>query len=543
MPTIRVPLGDRTGGANGQKLDLELRPGVTVAVLGANGAGKSAFLHDCYQLIRQSNPEGRLAEWLPAYRQISFSRNDYMITSTSAEEVLSKDFMHEALDDARFRSKRGDAYFQAIVQRVVDRENHQNRKFREHLRDNYNSGESIDRTFGSIVDDINTIFKRSELDIVFSINNGQLSPSKHGESYALPSLSDGERAALFLSATILTAKDGQIVFIDEPEKHLNPAISQPLMRALSSYADHVGIVFSSHDVDLISSLRPTNLFIMKDSSPKKWYDVQLANIEEVETVEHARATILGGRKRTLLVEGTPGSLDVALYSIFYDGWNIQPVGSYADVIEGVRALKRNSQWHWIEACGIIDRDGRDELEVAALNADNIFPISGSTIESLLVDSDVMLSIAKLKHSMEGGEDAQLRVNNAQSAAIAEVRSKKLDLAAHLANWRFGRALVANKPSVSAIRDGKAQPIALDPADFLLAATKDLDRLLLGTPDLDAIGSITPLKASGVKAVAARALGFANFDSYVQAVLHNLSKGTDAGRSIRSALMQRLPPIP
>lgn len=542
MPTIRIPLGNRANGASGEKLDLELGRGITVAVLGANGAGKSAFLHDSYQLIRNSNTTKRLAEWLPAHRHISFSQKDYMITSTSAAEILGQNSMFEALDDARFRSRRGESYLQAVIQRVVDRENQLNRQFRERSRADYSETRAIDRRTGSVVDDINTIFRRSDLDIVFSISDGELSPSKHGEGYALPSLSDGERAALLLSAAILTAEDDQIIFIDEPEKHLNPAISQPLMRALASYSEHVGVVFASHDVDLISSMRPSSVFVMKDSNPKKWYDVQIANLDEIETIEHARSTILGGRKRTLLVEGTLGSLDAALYSIFFDGWNVQPVGSYADVIDGVRALKRNAQWHWIEARGLIDRDGREEGEVTTLEGDGIFPIAGASIESLLLDSAIMEAIAELKYSTEGGVEGPTRVANAQAAAISEIQGRKADLAAHLANWRFTRALLANKPSAAAIRDGKAKVVALDPAHFLRSATADLDTLLGGVPSLDLIGVAVPLKSSGAKAVAAKALGFASFDTYVQTILHNLSKKTDAGLAVQAALARRLPTL-
>ena len=42
--------------------------------------------------------------------------------------------------------------------------------------------------------------------------------------YGAAELSDGERNALLISAEILTAKDGTLLIIDEPERHLHRSI-------------------------------------------------------------------------------------------------------------------------------------------------------------------------------------------------------------------------------------------------------------------------------------------------------------------------------
>lgn len=542
MPTIRIPVGNREAGPSGASVDLTIEPGEIIAVLGANGAGKSAFLHDVYKLVVAGRDNRRLAEWLPAHRHITLSSDNYMITSTNASEVIERQSIAERQDDARFRPKRGESLLQALLQRIVDLENQKNREFREASRENYAEAEKIDKATGSFVDEINSVFARGALNISFSVVEGALAPTKGGTSYKLPALSDGERAALLLTGAVLSAESGQILFIDEPEKHLNPAISQPLMRALAAHAEDVGIVFSTHDVDLIESIRPSRIVILKDSVPLKWYDIEIVPPDEIENIEHAKSTILGGRKRTLLIEGTKGSLDAALYSIMYEGWNVQPVGSHSDVTEGVRSLRRNGRWHWIEAAGLIDRDGRADAEVATLEADRVFPIFGASIESLLLDSAVMLPVAELKHSTEGGASAQDRIVAAQAAAVAEIADKRRELSAHIANWRFARALLANKPSVAQIRDGHAQPVNLDPAQFLQAAAAELDSLLARAASLDELGIRIPLKSSGAKAVVARALGFANFDGYVSLILHNLSKNTETGALIRAAIARRLPAL-
>lgn len=542
MPIIRIPIGSRATGPTGEKFDLEISSDKIIAVLGANGSGKSAFLHDVYKLVTQSRDDRRLAEWLPAHRSITLSSDDYMITPTSASQILDRQVIHERQEDARFRSRRGEGVLQAVLQRIVDLDHERNRTYREKTREDYTAARDVDVETGSFIDEINSVFARGALSVRFAIKKGELTPHKSGDYYRVPSLSDGERAALLMTGIVLAAEPGQILFIDEPEKHLNPAISQPLMRALVSNADDIGIVFASHDIDLIESIRPSEIVILKDSVPLKWYDIEVVPFDEIENIEHAKATIYGGRKRTLLVEGTRGSFDAALYSIIYEGWNVQPVGSYADVVEGVRSLRQNSRWHWIDAAGLIDRDGRDTPEVVALEADRIFPIAGASIESLLLDTKVMRAIAALKHKSEGGADADARLSAANSAALAEIGSKVPDLAAHVANWRFTRALLANKPSASQIRDGTASIVSLDPAGFLATAQSEIQALLDAGATLDAIGSKLPLKSSGAKAVAARALGFSNFETYVQAVLHNLSKKTETGAEIQAALAARLPQL-
>lgn len=542
MPTIRIPKGTRAAGPTGDYLNLEVAPGKITAVLGANGAGKSAFLHDVYKLVTASREDRRIAEWIPAHRSITLSNDDYMITATSASQILERNVAQERLEDARFRPKRGESFLQAILQRIVDLDNERNRTYRDKTREDYALAKNIDEETGSFVDDINSVFARGALSISFDISKGELKPSKGGEQYKVPSLSDGERAALLLTAAVLSAEDGQILFIDEPEKHLNPAISQPLFRALLSSAKDIGIIFASHDVDLIESVRPTEIIVLKDSVPLKWYDIELVPFDEIENIEHAKATIYGGRKRTLLVEGSKGSLDAALYSIVYEGWNIQPVGSYADVIEGVRSLRQNARWHWIEAAGLIDRDGRDGAEVAALQADHIFPIAGASIESLLLDSRVLTAVATLKHQTEGGEEPATRVAVAVDQSTSEIRAKIDDLGAHVANWRFNRALLANKPSVASIRDGVAPAVSLNPSDFFAVAKSEITELLASGASLDEIGARLPLKSSGAKAVAARALGFSNFEAYVRVVLHNMSKKTETGNEIVKALRTRLPAL-
>ena len=45
-------------------------------------------------------------------------------------------------------------------------------------------------------------------------------------------MSDGERAAAIIAATVLVADPGTLFLIDEPERHLHRSIIEPFLSAL-----------------------------------------------------------------------------------------------------------------------------------------------------------------------------------------------------------------------------------------------------------------------------------------------------------------------
>ncbi len=93
---------------------------------------------------------------------------------------------------------------------------------------------------------INELLRLSNIPVEISVKESdQIIASKSGGApYSIAELSDGERSALLVAATVLTAKPGTLILIDEPEAaptpldHL-PAPDTPLRQASGLRVRHL----------------------------------------------------------------------------------------------------------------------------------------------------------------------------------------------------------------------------------------------------------------------------------------------------------------
>ena len=63
-------------------------------------------------------------------------------------------------------------------------------------------------------------------------------------------MSDGERSAALIAATVLTVKPETVLLIDEPELHLHRAIIEPFLLALFKQRTDCAFVVSTHEIAL-----------------------------------------------------------------------------------------------------------------------------------------------------------------------------------------------------------------------------------------------------------------------------------------------------
>jgi predicted ATPase len=71
-----------------------------------------------------------------------------------------------------------------------------------------------------------------------------------GTEFSAAQLSDGERKALQIAGSVLTAPPGTLFLIDEPERHLHRSIISPLLIQLFERRRDCGFIISTHDHDL-----------------------------------------------------------------------------------------------------------------------------------------------------------------------------------------------------------------------------------------------------------------------------------------------------
>jgi Protein of unknown function (DUF4435) len=102
---------------------------------------------------------------------------------------------------------------------------------------------------------------------------------------------------------------------------------------------------------------------------------------------------LGGRKPVILIEGERGSWNYFLFTHLYPGFTVTPIGSCEAVIHATCSFNALKHMHALDAWGIIDRDYRNDDEIARLKSWSVHTLSISEIENLLIVEGVFRAVA------------------------------------------------------------------------------------------------------------------------------------------------------
>lgn len=219
--------------------------------------------------------------------------------------------------------------------------------------------------------------------------------------YTASSLSDGERVAFYLIAKIIISPKNSIIIIDEPELHLNKAITHLLYNELMLYRNDCAFIFMTHDLGLASSFSHRKLWLKEYLGNDKW-DYVLLSENQTELPEDLLFKVLGSRRNIIFVEGNEDSYDSRLYKILFPEALILPVGSCLNVITYVKSLNANvNLLNNIEVKGIIDRDRRDDSEIENLRTQNIKTIPYAEVENIFISEEII----KLIYNKYPNEDS------------------------------------------------------------------------------------------------------------------------------------------
>ncbi|MGQ4808337.1 hypothetical protein NKDENANG_01719 [Candidatus Entotheonellaceae bacterium PAL068K] len=390
----------------------------------------------------------------------------------------------------------------------------------------------------SPVGKLNNIFEQVFRDIQISIGRDQtILASKNGVAFEASQLSDGERNALILSCHILCAPEGTVFYIDEPEQHFHRAVAPLLLSALIDERYDCAFVIFTHEMSLVEEMPEAEVLVLhgcdwQDESPIAWDHKLLKPDEDIPN--DTRRAILGGRKRILFVEGEEQSLDCRLYRVIYPALMVHPVGGCTEVIRAVRSLKSNLNLHWVEARGIIDRDGRDESEVEKLKKDNVSVLSAGSVESLFYGEAARNVIAKNK-ARELGEDEEKLLCQAVQGAL-DAFPKHVD--------RFVKRRCHDEIRKKVIREtretmdlkniSKNKEIEISfPSPF--NEEKEHFNTLLREKDLDALIERYPVKESEILDKIANAFHYKTRNYYENAVLECVKNDKKFRQTIKDIL--------
>jgi hypothetical protein len=217
---------------------------------------------------------------------------------------------------------------------------------------------------------------------------------EEAEEYSAMKLSAGERAVIYYLGAILYAPRDCVVLVDSPEMFLHPSITQSVWNRIEFLRPDLRYVFVTHDLEFAASCEGAVVVWVRDFDPRSvtWqYEILPHN---TAISDELYMTIVGARKPVLFIEGDGvHSIDGKLYPLIFKDYTVQSLGSCNKVIEATRTFNDLNSLHHMASRGIVDRDRRDENEVAYLRSKNVMVPNVAEIENILMLEEVIRTVA------------------------------------------------------------------------------------------------------------------------------------------------------
>lgn len=518
---------------------IALEIGSPLFLLGANGTGKSSLLHRFY------TNHAAEARRITAHRQnwfnpsnISFSpeqkrQNEQNITSTDHQP------------DARWLDHYAAQRPGIAIYEMTEAENVRARKIAGAAdADDFELVKQL-RQQDAPLKVINELVRQSGLTIQLSIDDTDRVVARRngGDPYSIAELSDGERNAILIAASILTAKPGALLLIDEPERHLHRSIISPLLAMLFARRDDCAFVVSTHDIALSSDYPEARILLVREciyegNLPKSWNADLLEPNTEIS--EEVRRDILGTRRTVVFIEGTETSLDKPLYSLLFPSASIVSKASCRDVETAVAGIRSSDDLHWISAYGIIDNDRRPTDEIVKLKNQGVYALSVYAVESIYYHPEIQRRVAA-RHEELTGEEAAPKIAGANAAVIAQVRPQSARLVSRAAERLVREEFFRHLPTKAGVEAGTSINVQIDVGAYLAGEAARLDTALNGD-DIETLVCRYPIRDTPALGHVATKLGFRGRSQYEKAVRKLLMDDVDAlafARSLFDGLDQEL----
>jgi ABC-type cobalamin/Fe3+-siderophores transport system ATPase subunit len=520
--------------STGGSLDLTVEPGQTIFVLGANGSGKSALMQKLYAPLRMQ------ARRITAHRQTWFASNAVSLSAQDKRTHETNMVNYDFQDLARWKDEWSTQRTGMTIYDLIDAENVAARDIAEAVRRGDLPAASKLALRQAPVAAINDLLRLSNIPVVISVKEGdQVVASKSGgANYSAAELSDGERNALLLGVSVLTAKQGTLILIDEPERHLHRSIISPLLKHLFEQRTDCAFVISTHDVELSLDHAARTLLVrgctVFGSTFQTW-DIDLVEAG-AEVDERLKRDIFGARRKVLFVEGGGTSLDAPLYGVIVPEASVVPKGNSREVEQAVSGIRGAAAFHWVRAFGIIDGDGRSPVEIETLKARGVYALPVFSVESIYYEPGVQRAVAE-RHAAVTGANLDKLVANAKAAALTAVEPHVPRLSARVVEKHLRERVLGELPGWEEIAGGKGIAISFDlPA--ALTSEKEQIQALIHAGDLARIIARYPVRETPALARIAVELGFQDTGQYESAV-RTLLAGDDEARAKVKALFGTL----
>jgi ABC-type cobalamin/Fe3+-siderophores transport system ATPase subunit len=511
---------------------IELGLGDRVYLLGPNGSGKSSLVH---RFITQHNA---VARRISAHRQTWFTSDSLDMTAQAKRQSERSIQSRDAQPDSRWKDDMAAQRPNIAVYDLIDAENVRAREIAALVTAGDLKSAVAKSKSPAPVSSINDLMRLSGMPIELEVKeNERVLARRHGsDQYSIAELSDGERNALLMAASILTAPKESLILVDEPERHLHRSIVTPLLHHLFERRRDCYFVISTHEVLLAADDPRAQVLLLRGCTyhgrqATAWSADLLEADSEIP--EEIRREILGARRKLLFVEGTHDSLDKALYAVLYPDITIIPKGNCREVEHAVDAVRGTQAVHWAEPFGIVDGDGKGGDEIGALYQSGIVATEWYSVESVYYHPDVLLGIARRVAALDDS-DPDARWQSAMDAVLGGAESSRDHLCNRAAKQRAREVILGFLP-------GKELPdsieIAVPVADILRTELARFDGAV-ESGDVPSLIKRYPLRESPALSGASKALGFQSRTAYEAAVVKAVSEESEV-RAIVEELMTPL----
>jgi ABC-type uncharacterized transport system ATPase subunit len=512
--SLSIPLN--TGG----QLDVPYKPGTVTFVVGANGTGKSALMVKFKQAL------GDEGHRIVAARPIVLQADAPEIPTAQAVAQRQNISGWDSNFELRARMVGGDQRAQLYLQTLSELES----SFHRSRSDQFEALDFVGATDGQVpegtlkaakvlqaerspLSKINEALRVSGFLIQLKISDdGQVRAAKGvAPDYGVSQTSDGERAALILLIETLAARSNQVLLIDEPERHIHRALLHPLILELVRLRADCSFIVSTHDIEFVSQFRAP-VVLLRDMTVlnQQWTADLVADSAQID--DSIREDILGGRRRVLFVEGKPEGKDDRLYNLLFEGVSVIAKGGSRNVLEATRASRSLDGIAWLEAWGIIDRDGRPDDEVAALREQFVWPLPVYAVESVYYHPKVIERLIAM--GVVPSEECEL--DEITTAAIEAIKPDLERLAARSIEKSVRHAFLASIPKWDGLKSIENLSPSLNPKALFDAEIASLNAGV-SVGDWSLFVSKCPIHETRAPDKIAKALGYAGSVEYEDAI--------------------------
>lgn len=519
---------------SGTPLEIPLEAGARVYILGPNGSGKSALVQ---HLARQ--PLDRPVQWVSAHRRTWLHSGAISFTPANRKQWATNARHYESQPDSRWLDHEPDSKQSAILFDLVAQDNARARSIASRVdQRDLEGAKRLSSETRSPFDTLNELLDLGTLAVTLENSKSEEIVACHRSSqakYDIAMMSDGERSAVILAGNVLTADEGTVFVIDEPERHLHRAIIEPLLSAVFARRPDCSFVISTHEIALPAS-DPSSAVLMVRSCT---WSGELADAWEVDVLsansplpEDLRRAILGARRTLLFVEGTQSSLDWRLYGALFPAVSVVPVGNAREVRETVKGLRETEEVHSIRALGAIDGDDRSAASIEKLARDGIFVLNTSSVEGLYYCSDAIAAVASHQARALGLDHVDITASAHRKAlSVLDDDELKIRMAARRSERLIRTRVLSSLPGWKSIRSSPDRDVSVTVPSPVQDEMRRY-RELVDDGDLDGLVGRYPIRESGAFDCIAKELHCRDRSDYCRMVVSRIRHSSSLGDQLR-----------